>query len=748
MDIERKNSSIIRDILIKVVLIVLFVFLLTFLFPMPNLTTFYDAVFNNNIQTMKEAAEDYFTTDRMPTELGKEETLTLQDMLDKKLILPFVDKDGKVCDTKKSYVTVRKDEKEYVLKVYLSCNGKSDYIIEPIGCYNFCPDGKCSTDVVKTDEKTGEVTVNVPTNNKKTNTNKNNTTTNSDPKYKLQYLYARTITRSKWTIGDFDDTKLKENSNLKLVDTRTLYTGQKKVESGTNLYKHVKYDYKDKWTYDTDWTDEIKSTNDNVQLIGTRTQYTGQKKITSGTTLYKHVKYSYRDKWTYDTDWTDEVKKETDNLKLIAKRTLYTGQKRVERIVNKYKHIKYAYRDNWTETSYTTEKKQLTKTVVLADTRYTVRRTIKRTTGTWGDWTLDTTWRTSKPADTATKQWSGPAQTKETVSWQTVYNSYRSVGVELPTYSGDTWNEFLYSANEKCTINCGGKSEVRVYYYRVHKKQRSYTYLYNYRTYSESSKVETDEKTVSDPSSYVKIGYTVIKTEYKYRINNREKYIADTKWTESRTSPKGYEYANERRVTTVISYENLGKWVTSKEKLGEYTYNVKTRTQYKYRYNNPEKYISNTIWTTSITPPAGYTYTGESKTETKTTYADLGRWVNSKEDLGEYTHNIRKKTQYKYRYNNPEKYIYDTVWTTSITPPAGYTYTGEYKTETNTSYADLGKWVKNKKDLGEYTYNIEKKTQYKYKRYSTITTIEKKWFDKDPGGDWVYANKTRKIMIN
>ena len=25
---------------------------------------------------MKDAAEDYFTTDRMPTELGKEETLT------------------------------------------------------------------------------------------------------------------------------------------------------------------------------------------------------------------------------------------------------------------------------------------------------------------------------------------------------------------------------------------------------------------------------------------------------------------------------------------------------------------------------------------------------------------------------------------------------------------------------------------------------------------------------------------------
>ena len=30
--------------------------------------------------------------------------------------------------------------------------------------------------------------------------------------------------------------------------------------------------------------------------------------------------------------------------------------------------------------------------------------------------------------------------------------------------------------------------------------------------------------------------------------------------------------------------------------------------------------------------------------------------------------------------NNPEKYIESTIWTDSINPPAGYTYTGEYKT--------------------------------------------------------------------
>lgn len=634
MDIERKNSTFIRDILVKIVLIVLFIFLLMFLFPMPNLTTFYDSVFNNNVQNMKDAAEKWFTKERMPKEVGDEEKLTLQDMLDKKLVLPFLDKDGKECDTKKSYVTVKKEENEYTLKVYLSCNGKSDYIIEPIGCYDFCPDGNCNQTNIETDENTGNVTVKVP-DNKTDNTGKTSTTPTTptdNPKYKLQYLYTRTTVDGKWTTGDYQDSKERESSTVKLVNTRSLYTGQKK--------------------------------------------------ITKGTTLYKHVKYDYRDSWTYDTDWTDEVKTLSDNLKLVAKRTLYTGQKLVEETLYKYKHIKYGYKDNWKILDYSTTKRTTSETVVLLDTRYTVRRTIKRTIGSWSNWIEDTTWRTSKPADTSTKQWTGPSKTKVTTSWKTIYNSYKSIGQPLPTYSGDRWYEELYSQDEPCQTSCNGKTTVRVYYYRVHEKQYSYSYLYKYRTYSETTTTEVDEKVVSDATSYVKQGYTIVKTEYKYKINEREKYIVDVKWTTSKTPDPGYEYANETMVVSSIRYVDLGKWVTSRSKLGEYVYNIKERTQYKYRYNNPEKYISDTIWTTSINPPSGYTYTGENKTENKTTYADLGKWVTSKSELG------------------------------------------------------------------EYTYNIEKKTQYKYKRYSSVSKTESKWFDSNPGGDWVYANQTRKIKIN
>ena len=106
---ETRKSTVIRDLIIKIFLILLFVFLITILFPMPNLTAFYDSVFNNNVQSMKDAADSYFTKDRMPEKVGDSVKLTLQDMLDKKLILPFLDKDGNECDTKKSYVKVTKE---------------------------------------------------------------------------------------------------------------------------------------------------------------------------------------------------------------------------------------------------------------------------------------------------------------------------------------------------------------------------------------------------------------------------------------------------------------------------------------------------------------------------------------------------------------------------------------------------------------------------------------------------------------
>ena len=78
---ERRDKFSIKDILIQVLFVAIFIFLLMWLFPMkkdvknalknlnienPNLQPLYDQIFNNNVQTMKEAAISYYTTPSLP----------------------------------------------------------------------------------------------------------------------------------------------------------------------------------------------------------------------------------------------------------------------------------------------------------------------------------------------------------------------------------------------------------------------------------------------------------------------------------------------------------------------------------------------------------------------------------------------------------------------------------------------------------------------------------------------------------
>ena len=140
---EEKKGIPIRNFLLKLILVIVFVLLLIWLLPMPKLDVFKDRIFNANIQEMKDAAQSYFTTERLPQEVGDKVTISLKEMLDMKLLLPFTDKNGERCLEESSYVTLEKLETEYEMKVYLKCNGQDDYIIVKMGCYDYCPDAIC-----------------------------------------------------------------------------------------------------------------------------------------------------------------------------------------------------------------------------------------------------------------------------------------------------------------------------------------------------------------------------------------------------------------------------------------------------------------------------------------------------------------------------------------------------------------------------------------------------------------------------
>ena len=135
------------DIIIKVILLALFLFILISLMPKNDLTPLYDQIYQDNINTMKEAAKNYYTIDRLPENVGDTKTMTLKEMIDNHLIIRFKDKNKKYCDESTSKVQVTKtSDQEYVLRVELNCGSQKDYILDTIGCYNVCKGNDCQID--------------------------------------------------------------------------------------------------------------------------------------------------------------------------------------------------------------------------------------------------------------------------------------------------------------------------------------------------------------------------------------------------------------------------------------------------------------------------------------------------------------------------------------------------------------------------------------------------------------------------
>ena len=150
-----------RDFLLKLILIIIFVFLLVWLLPKfiapkvvnktekiageaVDLSPLTSQIFADNLERMKDAAISYYTNERLPKEVGESDTMTLSDMIGKKLIVALIDKNNKACDVEKSYVKITKMDDEYLLKVNLKDSEKEDYILVHLGCYDYCDSYLCA----------------------------------------------------------------------------------------------------------------------------------------------------------------------------------------------------------------------------------------------------------------------------------------------------------------------------------------------------------------------------------------------------------------------------------------------------------------------------------------------------------------------------------------------------------------------------------------------------------------------------
>ena len=282
-------SYYIKRFLIGLLLVIAVIFLLLYLFPTKNglkdliseamdetitekLNPFYDRIFSDNLNTMKEVAIAYYTTERLPKKVGDTKKLTLGEMIEMKLLLEVKDKNGDMCDLEESYVSITKEEKEYKMKVNLKCGEEEDYIIVYLGCYDYCLNDICekkevekkaSNSVIKTIKKKVNKVTNVIVKPIKPN--------KPDPKPEpekevYKYLYKKEVSinhekeYSKWSDWSEYIEYDPDNNNIKWGEQE--YEWNEKVG-----YKLTKY-----YSYEPDKSQPIYNVNYD-RLLGYKKQY-------------------------------------------------------------------------------------------------------------------------------------------------------------------------------------------------------------------------------------------------------------------------------------------------------------------------------------------------------------------------------------------------------------------------------------------------------------------------------------------
>ena len=234
------RGNLLKEFVLKLILIIIFVLLLIWLVPWPNMDAYLDAlnplkdqIFNANLQTMKEAGITYFTSERLPENIGDKKTLTLQQMLDLKLLIPFTDRNGKSCDVTASYITLEKQETEYLMKVNLKCGDEEDYILVHLGCYSYCTKDICEAKPQST-EKPSTKPVAKKDNVKPTPT-PTNTFTPPKPKYQCRKVNGEYWGKY-WTVVDkVTYVKQCETHKCEVVDGK--YYGKNGNEVSRRTYR-------------------------------------------------------------------------------------------------------------------------------------------------------------------------------------------------------------------------------------------------------------------------------------------------------------------------------------------------------------------------------------------------------------------------------------------------------------------------------------------------------------------------------
>ena len=193
---ESGREISIRGVIATILLIILVVCILLWLFPIKkdnkdnnnsNTEVVLSEKFEHNLKVLQNAGRVYYYSATLPKNIGDSVSITLKELVNKKILLELKDKNGKACDSDKSYAKLTKKSKEqYELKTFLTCGKEENYLIYTLDCSDLKSNCKVSSSVSKNTTKTtnnnAETTTNT-NNSSNTNNNSNNRSNNYNYNY-------------------------------------------------------------------------------------------------------------------------------------------------------------------------------------------------------------------------------------------------------------------------------------------------------------------------------------------------------------------------------------------------------------------------------------------------------------------------------------------------------------------------------------------------------------------------------------
>lgn len=159
---ERRGFPV-KSFLLKAIILIILAFLLAWLLPKVNMkhistsvtqsemnkSLVADEIFLANIDRIKKIVVSYYTKERLSQEVTTSATLSLDTMMEKKLIGTLVDESNKPYDTKKSYMKLTKIEDGYLLKINLKSAKKEEYMLFHLDSYAYCSTDICEKKTIE-----------------------------------------------------------------------------------------------------------------------------------------------------------------------------------------------------------------------------------------------------------------------------------------------------------------------------------------------------------------------------------------------------------------------------------------------------------------------------------------------------------------------------------------------------------------------------------------------------------------------